>query len=461
MAPDSRLVIIASDFPPLAGTNTQRVQSFVKYLPDFGWKPFVVTRAVEDMALIDSSQLSNIPADLAICRLVSPDPFLWLKRRRQRKPRDIAITASTEDAPSHSSSERAPAQGKRRIDPTRLLKLALRYLAYIPDDQMPWAMAAARIARRQVLQQNASAILTSCPTYSSHVAGLLVKRSTRIFWVADFRDLWVGRPGRSSPSRWHAFWDRLLERLVAKHADHIIVASPPWKERLCQRHGLLESKISVITNGFDSSKMPGSAELPPRPESDLVFVNTGAMYGSESPAPFLQALGELLTEHPEFVSHIQIRLIGYAGDEQPQLEFIVKQHGLQEIVHFLGPQPHHRCLAEQAQADILLLFNAPQHAETIRGKSFEYMATGKPILALIPQNGAQAELLNGARTAHIVQHGDVVSTRRKLWDLISCPTSRTVNPDWDYIRQFERRSLTRHLADILDRSTNLKIPSSL
>lgn len=447
------VVIIASDFPPLAGTNTQRIQSFVKYLPEFAWAPCVVTRSVDDMFLIDSTQMKNLPEGLIVRRCASPDPFLWLRRWRHRLPRDIAVANEQADTPVTSARPSARVVERARwpfFSASGLLKTALRYLAYLPDDQMPWGRVAARVARHLVAETVADVLLTSCPTFSSHVAGLWVKRKTGVFWVADFRDLWVGRPGRSVPSRWHDYWDRKLEAAVLRHADAIVVASPPWKERLCARYGMpLADKITVVTNGFDSHTMPPRSECAPdRPR--IVFVNTGAMYGSETPAPFIAALGEVLAAHPDARGRVEVRLIGYAGDEWPMLQEIVRRYDLEEVVHYLGPQSHPRCLEEQMNADVLLLFSGPEHAETIRGKSFEYMAAGKTILALIPATGIQAELLRGAGTAHIVQHGDAASTRRLLSDLISKPALRTMAPNWDYIRQFERRTLTQRLVSVLE-----------
>lgn len=443
------VVVIASDFPPLAGTNTQRIQSFVKYLPEFAWTPCVVTRSVDDMLLIDSSQMKNLPDGLVVRRCASPDPFLWLRRRRHRQPHDIAISKAQTDTPSTNAR---PASGRWPIlSLSGLLKTALRYLAYLPDDQMLWGRVAARAARRLIVETGADVLLTSCPTYSTHVAGLWVKRKTGVFWIADFRDLWVGRPGRAVPSRWHDYWDRKLEAAVLRQADAIVVLSPPWKERLCKRYDdmQLADKITVVTNGFDSGKMPRRSEhVPDRPR--IVFTNTGAMYGSESPAPFIEALGEVLAAHPDARDRVEVRLIGYAGDEWPKVHEIMRRYDLEGVVHYLGPQSHPRCLEEQMSADVLLLFSGLEHEETIRGKSYEYMATGKTILALIPTTGIQAELLRGAGTAHIVQHGDVASTRQLLSDLISKPALRAMAPDWAYIRQFERRTLTQRLVGVLE-----------
>ncbi|MBE0585718.1 MAG: glycosyl transferase family 1, partial [Desulfofustis sp.] len=38
-----KVLVIAYYFPPLGGSGVQRVLKFVKYLPQFGWQPTVLT----------------------------------------------------------------------------------------------------------------------------------------------------------------------------------------------------------------------------------------------------------------------------------------------------------------------------------------------------------------------------------------------------------------------------------
>lgn len=43
-----RVLIVAYYFPPSGGPGVQRVLKFVKYLPEFGWEPAVLTVADGD-----------------------------------------------------------------------------------------------------------------------------------------------------------------------------------------------------------------------------------------------------------------------------------------------------------------------------------------------------------------------------------------------------------------------------
>jgi len=445
-----RVIMLATDFPPLAGTNVQRTQGFVRYLPQQGWVPVVITGAIEDMQKKDTRQLDGLPQNLDVRRINSPDPFLWWRRRQKKKPVDVS--ASVEPQVVAEKNHKKSNIGVKTLVvsvTTRLAKLALKKFWYLPDAHRPWAGAAAREVVRCIRKEGATALVTSSPAYSCHVAGLYIKRRTGIPWVADFTDLWINRPGREVPGRWHSLMDRRLEAAVVRAADRIIVASPPWRERLVNWYGdWVREKIVCITLGYEREKVAQSS--PHNQKTGTKFVHTGAMYSSETPAPFLQALGEVKQQNPKLVENVQVRLIGYAGDELPRLKDIIRVMSLDEHVQLPGILPRARCLEEQAAADVLLLFNGPEHLETIRGKSYEYMATGKPILALTPKEGAQARILRGAGTACIVDHGDIPETKKAIEALLAKDMTSRLIPDWEYIQKYDVEVLSERLAEVLN-----------
>jgi len=236
----------------------------------------------------------------------------------------------------------------------------------------------------------------------------------------------------------------------------VVIASPVWEETLCGRYGgWLRSKLVWLPNGFEGPRDPadrveeGRAAAPLLPGA-LRFVYTGAMDSAVTPAPFLEALGILNARSPEKVARAEVRLIGYGGPEIGRLRSIVAQYGLEGTVRFLGARSHEDALREQEEADILLLFSTAAHRNTITGKSFEYMRTGKPVLALIPEDGVQAGLLREANTAWIVDHGDTGGVLAALEALLEDAEVPPVEPDWGYIRQFDRRLLAKRLARMLD-----------
>jgi len=105
---------------------------------------------------------------------------------------------------------------------------------------------------------------------------------------------------------------------------------------------------------------------------------------------------------------------------------------------------------------VVLFFPLMSYADGDRsyiysGKVFEYLATNKPILAAVPTGDAR-DLITRARAGWCVDPRDVGAIKSLLEDLIEKKMAGTLNtnPDQQYIRRFERRELTRQLAELFD-----------
>lgn len=454
-----RVLFLTTDFPPLAGTNTQRVFRLVSALSWFGWEPEVVTLAIADMPEISSRDLEGLPEAVGVTRIPSPDPFRRLARARGRVPPDRSRSVTPGTMMDGSAPYRRAGSGSARVREwarapldwaSRSLLWYLKHASYMPDGHAPWAKAAAREVVGRPQASRPHVLITSCPSFSSHVAGLRIKRKTNLPWIADFRDLWTDRPYRKGNSVFHPPIERRLERMVFERADHVILASPGWVEHFRQKYGsLVEDKLTALPAGFVTRERSRAHEL--RTSGKLRFVYTGAMFGAETPAPFLTALGNVLFRKPQYRERVEVRFFGYGGPETPRLLALVRQYGLESLVTFSDPIPHDGCLAEQAGADVLLLFLGPLHRQTVCGKTFEYLSTGKPILAMIPLGGAQAAILEEAGTALMVAHGDVSGAERAIENMLDGASRAWLSPDWTYINSFEQRQIAGRLADIMER----------
>lgn len=86
------------------------------------------------------------------------------------------------------------------------------------------------------------------------------------------------------------------------------------------------------------------------------------------------------------------------------------------------------------------------------GKLMEYINTGKPILATVPVNGAAAQLIAETRTGFVADCDDVETTAKNFKILYDHWKQGTgfFNPDWQKILMYERRELTKKLADIFN-----------
>ncbi|NLJ28327.1 MAG: glycosyltransferase family 4 protein [Deltaproteobacteria bacterium] len=78
-----RILIIAFHFPPDAAVGGVRPAKFAKYLPEFGWEPYVLTVDQSAYERIDTSRMNASLSGMIIRRVqLVPSPLELLERIR-------------------------------------------------------------------------------------------------------------------------------------------------------------------------------------------------------------------------------------------------------------------------------------------------------------------------------------------------------------------------------------------
>jgi glycosyltransferase involved in cell wall biosynthesis len=222
--------------------------------------------------------------------------------------------------------------------------------------------------------------------------------------VADFRDPWIALSFRTPPSAWHRARQAALEREVLEHADAVQVASTTHRRTLGHASGaqIDGARVTHLPNGWEDASSPfvttassqvdraaaaGGSVAAPAERFTLVW--TGTLSQMPDTDVFLEAVHEVLKRQPAARRTLRARLAGpfesWHADRAVAL-------GLTGIVDFPGPLPHADSRALQRGADALLLWK-PRGAPTmVPGKLYEYLAAGRPILAVLPAEDEAAEL---------------------------------------------------------------------
>jgi glycosyltransferase involved in cell wall biosynthesis len=430
-----RVLVVAYQFPPVGGSGVQRTLKFVKYLPGLQWMPEVLTRGTGPMVQRDDSLMAEVPDFVSVHRTPSCD-----------------LTALP---------------GK--------LALAGKFIAWrllVPDGEVLWMRGALRAARKRLASGGIDAVYTTSYPYSDHLVGLRMRREfPHIPWLADFRDEWTNNPyllDHPHPS-WRTRWEKAMERSVMELADTLVTNSPGMKANFLRLYpGLdLENRMHVIPNGYDPDDFaPADAAAAGmgsyKGDSILSTANerftltyTGALYGRRKPDLFLEALGRLVSEGRIGKDAFRLRFI---GSYKPDLiNAISERNGLSGSILLEGYQPHANCLRAMSASDALLLLEGggPGSEAFFTGKVFEYIRTGRPILAVVPKNGAAAGVVTDTATGIVCDCGDVQAMMDGFISLHEAWKSGipACDPKPERIGAYDRRVLTATLAGLLSDMT--------
>lgn len=414
-----RVLIIAYNFPPMGGGGVQRTVKFVKYLPRFGWEPVVLTASDPGYWAVDASLGSDIPRGTHIERISAPGRLFSL--------------VST----------------GLKIIGTRPGR-TLTHMLFFPDDKISWARKAARRGVRLVEGRSIDAVLSTSPTPSAHLAAEHVSRRTGVPWVADFRDLWSGDYRKNADAIWIANRHLKAEGRVLRSANHVVCATEGFRARFIERHRLDPHRISTIHNGFDPDDFPETSGVT-KPSGDtepIVMIHSGSLYGEGLPEGFLTGLAQSLTKNSPPSRRLVLRFIGVMDDRLVRrIESI-----LGNAARFDGYLDHRDAVEAVRRADIALL--AVPHWENaslvVHGKLFEYLASGTPILAAVPE-GEAARIVRETGAGAVITENDPRTIANIFPDTVeSLLNGREYSPSAEEIEKYNRIHLTGRLARILD-----------
>ncbi len=438
------VLIIAYIFPPLGGSGVQRTTKFVRYLPEFGWQPVVLTVSDTSLSEVDISMLSELPADLPIYR--APDvrlPQLLRKAARRMGLISSPVHSSVKlDSPISASPSAKPVKSGLRRALSRFADVWLQ----IPDQFVYWFPAALRVGLKVI--QQCDVIYSTSDPFTDHLVAWFLHKISGKPWIADFRDPWTQDVIYQHSSRLRSWVDAFFERQFLKTPQLITVtcaATATGFQRLVP--SVTPEKFVEITNGFDAEDFKHPNFLPP---DRFTITFTGRFDGKKNASvAFLSALRDLHDEHPELASEIKVIFAGAFGG---QLRTLLKEWKLEEFVETVGYVSHNESVKRLFESHILLLtLNAEPGMELIYpGKLFEYLAAGKTILALVPE-GATADFVRTMGAGIVVTPDDVAGIKQAIFDLYGqYKQGATLSKTYDNLGQFERRALAGRLAKCLD-----------
>ncbi len=433
-SPPRRVLVVAYYFPPMGLSGVQRVAKFVKYLPEFGWHPTVLTVSPGGYFAFDPSLETELQGrPIEVVRTHSMDPTRLFGRSN-------VVSMPRENVRSRLSN-------------------ASQYF-FIPDNKVGWYPAAVRKGLQLVRDSTFHAIVSSAPPYTAHLIAAKLKRRTKLPLLIDFRDDWVGNPRHVYPSRWHRRVHERLERRVIATCDALIAINELILDSLRSRHPDLTAgeRGRVLPQGFDpedfenSSFTTGAAETEPGKTFTLLY--TGVFYDVQRPDTLFKALARIRRLNPHLASRIRLEFVGLLPDESVAL---ARELGIHENIKYRGYLPHSETVARLMASDaVWMVIGRRPGAESIStGKMFEYFGSRKPILALVPPGTARS-MLEAYGAATIVEPDDVEAVSMALTSMVEAWKKQSLpRPSDEFVSRFNRRVLTGELAHILDKLSEM------
>ena len=431
-----RVLIITYYWPPSGGSGVQRWLKMSKYLPENGWGPVIYTTKNAEYPIVDSSLEKDVAPDLEVIRRPIFEPYDYYKKFLGiKKEETVKMGFIEEKEKKHGWKES--------------ISLWIRGNLFIPDARCWWVKPSVRYLKSYLKEHPVDAIISTGPPHSMHLIAMKLKEELGIPWIADFRDPWteIDYYDDLHLTRWADRKHHRLEREVLEKADKVVTVAPDGARRLGR---LGNRNVRTIYNGFDRDD---DTQTPVSISDTFTLTYLGVLSKIQNPEQFWQVLGELVKEDEEFSKKLKIKLIGQIDNSVIRS---IEEQGLSGYVALSPYVPHDQVSEVHRSSTLLLLFlmpdSEPRAKGLLTGKLFEYMASGRPILCIGPEDGDAAHILKETHAGQTVNFEDKKKMKEVIKDLYQKYLKNGLpSNESQEVEKYSRRALTGEYAKILNK----------
>ena len=405
----NRALFVAYDFPPCENIGGSiRSEKFADYLPLFGWTPIVVS-------IKRLGSLKKVERYPFVFRYTSLTPFSW--------PYQVTPYG-----------------------------WALRLIPSIP---------------LLVKKQGIDVIYVSCPPFPGAVIGAISGILCRVPVVLDFRDAWSLDPYQEGSRLKRLVYRAVfpsIEAVVFKLTTRIIVNTPSMLREYRKLYPKQFSKFFYLPNGYDQRDFVArgnNVDFGGKGFQVMHLVYTGRFgVGGRNPSNLLKAL-RIVAD-----AGLPIKLT-IVGDQPRYIVEKIERYGLEGIISLVPQVSHETALDIVDASDTVLLYQeeSEKPVQAIAGKTFEYIASRKPILCICPPGDnrdvvmsytAYASYANGNNPKEIAAGlTSIFSILKNTYNL-----EKSILKQEEYEALFERKNQAKSLAGLLRKELRIKNESA-
>lgn len=438
-SPPKKVLLVTYYFPPSGGAAVQRIMRMIKYLPQFGWQPVVLTIRNGDYPTTDFSLLENVPQNTKVYRTYIPEPYR-LYRKLTNRGSEEALDLST----------LAVSVGGKVNFRERFASF-IRSWFFIPDARIGWLPFALLKGQRIIEKEKIDLIFSSAPPNTVHLVAYGLKKLTGRKWVADFRDPWfkflVPERNFYLPRK----IDLTMCQAVVRTSDHLIWVCDGVRkeiEAVCANH--FSDKATILTNAYDEEDF---RNLSFEPDNRFSICYVGSLFITYDLTSFITAIENICRDDSEFKNNLHLV---FCGRVDAAVEKKLRQAAFYDCVEFLGYQNHRKSIEIMISSTILLLYviDAERGKNIPTSKLYEYIGAKRPILALAPEDSEAAKIIIRTKSGVAVHPNNPESIEMTIIDLYEKWKSGLLdksNLDENEIGKYESKNVMKRLVQILDK----------
>lgn len=413
-----KVLFVTYYWPPSGKATLHWPLKMIKYLPDFGWEPSVITVKEDTVTQKDESLLKDIHPGLKVIKAKALDPFTYYRKFTGKE--DGAIS------PGETIS-------KEKTDFKNRLAVWIRMNLFVPDARVGWVPYATSKGSEYISQNDIDAIISIGPPHSSHLIGKSLSKKFSIPHIPVLVDPWTDifyykdyKRGFLTTSL-----DNRFEKSVLKNAAQVIFITKTMKDDYERKYPFLKNKSNILYWGYNEEDFKGLSATA-KDNDEEIILHTGNFFDSQNPVNFWPSVKRLI----EKGRNIKLKFTGTVG---PGIKKAIEESGLASYSTYMGLLPYKEVLKEMFNADYLLV--CTYERRHVPGKLFEYLRAGKRIIAFGDENEEVSLLLRENNAGMLLPYSSSGEEALK---------SNSVSLE-SYINKYDRKVIAKELSGILNK----------
>jgi hypothetical protein len=396
------VLIISYFYPPCTLTAAQRPAGWLKYLPQFGYKPIVITRNWDVTLSKPEDQLKNAGSQL------------YIEKSETHEVHYLPYRASLRDRLFNSKNS--------------LLKKCSKLFTFInsigenfSNHFIPFGDFY-DCAEGLIQKHTFTTIIITGNPFIQFRFGYLLSKKYNISWLADYRDDWTTSEIIQPKGKMETFIHRLQQKSEQKWvgtASMITSVSPVYTDRISQ---FVNVPGETILNGFDTL-LP---KIQQEDNNSFIIVYNGTLYDTQDVEGFIRAIIRCIDIFQDKIT-IQIQFPGICYDphQERRLKALIQGY---ESFFLLTPRIHKEEVIQlQQKADLLLMLTHIGQKGIPSSKLYEYLAIQKPILCFPSDHDIVAETLLNTGVGYVIDTEDVLFDKLNGFILLKLNGSEIFN----------------------------------
>lgn len=374
------VVFIVHYYPPVNSSGAKRVEAISKYLASDGHSVTVITTK---KTASDGQFTEVYPVGVTVIEL---DGF---GRRKTSTERDGVFEPMYTETPSF----------KRRFK-----DFVLNMLGQVPDPRLPFAIAFMKPNLDPEVGsalRSADVVIGSTPPWPMLLAAIVCKKRFGVPCILDYRDHFS--ECHEMPGGAFAKWLELkLDKWLVGNSDHLVAISEP----MSSYYKSMAPSVTTIMNGYDHEVLDRArSQALPNDSRFIVIRYMGIVSPGRVPHNVMKALVRLLEVN--LCAFERLRFEFYGNADLIKTALSNDYPDIQSAFSFYSAVPYVESLKLVVAADYLL-FSETSSQESISAqgilttKLFEYLGSGRPIIADISDQTLAGSFLVSASASHVV-----------------------------------------------------------